>query len=83
MVETMSAGTEEMLRLMSTEVKLWRRPALGGARSMMEPNSRRLDQLVVSSGLEQMWVKTEESSAAMCGLAERGMCLTIGPLYKG
>ena len=54
MVEVLSVGFDDMLRLFSNDAKLWRRPALGGARSIVEPNSRCVDQLDTSSGLELM-----------------------------
>jgi hypothetical protein len=74
---------EEILRLLSTEAKLWRRPALGGAQSIMEPKLKRVDQLEMSVGLEQIRDNTVENSAAMCCLAERGMCLTTDPENEG
>jgi len=78
-------GQEEsvlkIVRLLRHAAKLWRRPALGGACNMTGPNSRSVAQLEASSGLEQIWVRTDVSSVAICGLAERGMCLIIDPVY--
>jgi hypothetical protein len=48
---------------------------------MTGPNSRSVAQLETSSGLEQIWVRTDVSSVAICDLAERGMCLIMGPEY--
>ncbi len=63
-------GLEELLvkiwRLLRHAAKLWRRPALVGACNM----TGSLDQRII-----------DVSSVAICDLAERGMCLIIGPKY--